>query len=173
MILYLANGLAPTQAIGVAIPIQNPTIIRSIHSKAGLSKNKIINQIIKTMPAEIDFTEKEIDHLYYLSIECINNFLSKEELITKISHLRGGSLDIIAAFGLICFMIILLNNNGWGLGFQPNLNVIIPPHLQLFYGNQQPGNHFGYGKGADPRSITVTGLTQNAGSEKKNPSSGS
>jgi len=45
--------------------------------------------------------------------------------------------------------------------------------LQWLYGNQRPGNHFGYGKGAGPRSIPVTGLTQNAGSEKKGPSSGS
>ena len=35
------------------------------------------------------------------------------------------------------------------------------------------GNDFGYGKGAGPRSITVTGATQNAGSDKKQPSSGS
>ena len=57
-----------------------------------------------------------------------------------------------------------------GLAFQPNPNAIIPPHLQWLYRNQQPGNHFGYGKEAGPRSLTVTGLTQNAGSEKKDPS---
>jgi hypothetical protein len=39
--------------------------------------------------------------------------------------------------------------------------------------NQQPSNHFRYGKYAGQRSLTVTGLTQNAGSEKKEPSSGS
>lgn len=60
-----------------------------------------------------------------------------------------------------------------GLAFQPNPNPIIPPHLQWLYKNQQPGNHFGYGNGARPRSSTVTGLTQNAGSDKKDPSSGS
>ena len=63
--------------------------------------------------------------------------------------------------------------NDQGLAFQPNPNLIIPPHLQWLYGNQQPGNHFGYGKGSGTRSSTVTGLTQNAGSEKKDPSSGS
>ena len=41
------------------------------------------------------------------------------------------------------------------------------------YGNQQPGNHFGYEKVLGPRSITIVGATQNAGSEKKQPSSGS
>ena len=41
------------------------------------------------MPAEIDFTEREIDQLYNLSIECRNNSLSQEELINKISKLRG------------------------------------------------------------------------------------
>ena len=63
--------------------------------------------------------------------------------------------------------------NDWNLAFQPNPHLIVPPHLQWLYGNQQPGNDFGYGKGAGPRSITVTGMTQNAGSEKKDPSSSS
>ena len=125
------------------------------------------------MPGEIDFTEKEIDQLYNLSIECRNNSLSKEQLITKISNLRGGSfIDIVAALGIIG-AIIILSTNDWGLAFQPNPNGIVPPHLQWFYGNQQPGNHFGYGKEAGPRSVTVTGMIQNAGSDKKDPSSGS
>jgi hypothetical protein len=50
---------------------------------------------------------------------------------------------------------------------------ILPPHLQWLYENQQPSNHFRYGKDAGQRSLTVTGLIQNAGSEKKEPSSGS
>lgn len=125
------------------------------------------------MPAEINFTEREIDQLYNLEIEWRNNSLSQEELITKISNLRGGSfIDVVAALGLIGAMIILLIND-WGLAFQSNPNEIIPPHLQWLYGNQRPENYFGYGKGAGPRSITVTGLAQNAGSEKKDPSSGS
>jgi hypothetical protein len=41
------------------------------------------------------------------------------------------------------------------------------------YGNQRPHHQFGYGKSAGPRSITVTEATQNAGSEKKQPSNGS
>jgi hypothetical protein len=69
-------------------------------------------------------------------------------------------------------MRILLTND-WGLAFQPNPHVNVPLHLQWLYGNQQPGNSFRYGKGAGPRSITVTGLTQNMGSKKKDPSSGS
>lgn len=141
------------------------------YSNVDLSKKAIIAQVIKEMPAEMDFTEREIDQLYNLGIELRNNSLSQEELITKISNMRGGSINVVAALGLIGAMIILLTND-WGLGFQPNPNVLIPPHLQWLYGNQQPGNHFGYGKEAEPRSITVTGLTQNAGSDKKDPSSG-
>ena len=172
-VLRLTNGVVPSQAIGLAIPTQTPAIMRSSHSNVGLSKKAIIAQVIKEMPAEIDFTEREIDQLYHLGIEWRNNSLSQEELITKISNLRGGSfIDVVAALGLIGAMIIL-STNDWGLAFQPNPNGIIPPHLQWLYGNQQPGNYFGYGKGAGPRSITVTGLTQNAGSEKKDPSSGS
>lgn len=122
--------------------------MRSIHSNVGLSKKAIITQVIKEMPAEIDFTERKIDQLYNLSIECRNNSLSQKKLITKISHLQSGSfINIVVALGLISAIIILSTNN-WGLAFQPNPNAIIPPHLQWLYGNQQPGNHFGYGKGA-------------------------
>jgi len=86
--------------------------MRSIQANVGLSKNKIMTQVIKGMPAEIDFTEKEIDQLYNLSIECRNNSLSKKELITKISNLRGGSfIDIAAALEIIGAIIILLTNN--------------------------------------------------------------
>ena len=84
--------------------------------------------------------------------------------------MRGGSVvDVVAALGLIGAMII----NDWSLVFQPNPNAIIPPHLPWLYGNQKPGNHFGYSKGAGPKSLTVTRMTQNAGSDKKQPSSGS
>jgi hypothetical protein len=54
-------------------------------------------------------------------------------------------------------------------GFQPINLVPRPPHLQGLYGNQQPGNQFGYGKGAGPRSIKVVGATQNAGSSSYIP----
>jgi len=145
--------------------------MRSIPSNAGFSKKAIIAQVIKDMPAVMDFTESEIDQLYNLSIEFKNNSINQEDLIGKINNLRGGSfIDIVTALGLIG-AIIILSTNAWT---NPNANrVAPPPHLQWLYGNQQPGNHFGYGKDAGPRSLTVTGLTQNAGSEKKDPSSGS
>eukprot|EP00978_Attheya_sp_CCMP212_P048745 scaffold568173_cov507-Attheya_sp.AAC.1 len=66
-----------------------------------------------------------------------------------------------------------IHRNSKYTGFQPINLVPRPPHLQGLYGNQQPGNQFGYGKGAGPRSIKVVGATQNAGSDKKQPSSGS
>lgn len=173
VILRFINSVVPSQAIGLPISPQTPPIMRPIHSNVGLSKKAIIAQVIQDIPAEIDFTEKEMDQLYHLSVECQNNSLSQEELITKISYLRGGSfIDIVAALGIIS-AIIILSTNDWGLAFQPNPNAIIPPHLQWLYGNQQPGNHFGYGKGAGSRSLTVTGMTQNAGFEKKDPLSGS
>ena len=89
------------------------------------------------------------------------------------SSLRGGSfIGIVAALGIIG-AIIILSTNDWGLAFQPNPHVIVPPHFQWLYRNQQPGNYFGYGKEAGPRSLTVTGMTQNSSSDKKYPSSGS
>ena len=144
----------------------------SSHSNAGLSKKAIIAQVIQYIPAEISFTEQEVDQLYHLSVKCKNNSLSPEELIIKISNLRGGAfVDVVAALGVMGAIIIMLINN-WSFGFQPNPNPIVPPHLQWLYGNNYKSGQFGYGKGAGPRSLTVTGMTQNAVSEKKQPSSG-
>ena len=171
LICALGNGLSPIQAIGLPILPTNMTIIRSIHSNTDLSKKVIIAQVIKEMSAEIYFTQKEMDELYNLSIGYKTNSLSQEELITKISNLRGGDfVDITAALAFTALVILVTNNID---AFQINQNVIAPPHLQWLYGNNYKPGQFGYGKSAGPRSITVTGLTQNAGSEKKDPSSGS
>ena len=102
--------------------------MRSIHSNTDLSKQAIIAQVIQQMPAEIDFTQKEMNELYYLSVECKNNSLSQEELITKITNLRGGSfVDVAAGLAIIAAIIILANNAN---GFQRNPHVNVPPHLQ-------------------------------------------
>lgn len=75
--LRLTNGVAPAQAIGLPLPPQSPAIMRSIHSNADLSKQAIIAQVIQQMPAEIDFSQKEMNELYSLSVECRKNSLSK------------------------------------------------------------------------------------------------
>jgi hypothetical protein len=166
-----ATGIIPSQAIGLPILPTTPLITRSIHSNANLSKQVIIDQVIQQMPAEIYFTEREMDELYHLSVECKTNSLSQEELITKISNLRGGSfVDVAAGLAIIAAIIILANNAN---RFQPNPHVIVPPHLQWLYGNNYKPGQFGYGKSAGSRSSTVIGMTQNAGSDKKQPSSGS
>jgi len=82
--------------------------MRSIHSNADLSKQAIIAQVIQQMPAEIDFTQ--------------------EELITKITNLKGGSfVDVAAGLSIIAAIIILANNAN---GFQTNPHVSVPPHLR-------------------------------------------
>ena len=136
--------------------------MRSIHSNANLSKQVIIDQVIQQMPAEIHFTEREMDELYHLSVECKTNSLSQEELITKISNLRGGDfVDVAAGLAIIAAIILLANNAN---GFQPNPHLIVPPHFQWLYGNNYKPGQFGYGKSAEPRGSTVIGMTQNAGS---------
>ncbi len=167
LIFSLNTGLAPTQAIGLPILSTTPSVMRSIHSNIKKTPN------CSGYTAEIDFTQKEMNELYRLSVEYKNNSLSKEELITQISNLRGGSfIDVVAALGVIGGIIILLIND-WGLAFQPNPHLIVPPHLQWLYGNNYQPGQFGYGKSAGQRSITVTGMTRNSGSDKKYPSSGS
>ena len=61
-----------------------------MRSDIDLSKKVIIGQVIKGMPDEIVFTEREMDQLYDLSVECINNSISQNELITRLTNLRGG-----------------------------------------------------------------------------------
>ena len=153
-------------------------IVRSFPSNIALSEPVIIAQAIQMnehMLVEIEFTESEMKELYLLAIECKNNSLSEEQLMAKITNLRGGvdSSEIFIILGLIGAMVVLLNNPWNVAGFQPNPNAIVPPHMQWMYGNNYQPGQFGYGKGAGPRSITVTGLARNAGSEKKDPSSGS
>lgn len=75
-VLRLTNGVVPSQTIVLAIPTQIPAIMRSIHQNADLSKQAIIAQVIQHILAEIDFTQKEINELYHLSVECKNNCLS-------------------------------------------------------------------------------------------------
>ena len=173
LIISLGNGLAPSQAIGLPILTTTPAIMRSINSNVGLSKKSIIAQVIQQMPTEIDFTEREMDQLYHLSVKCRNNSLSQEELIMTLTNLRAGSFVDVAAGLAIIGAIILLAINAYGFQPQPNPNVIVPPHLQWVYGNNYKPGQFGYGKGAGPRSVTVTGLARNVGSEKKEPSYGS
>ena len=54
--LSITNGVIPFQAIGLPIPSQTTSIMSSINSNNNLAKQAIIAQVIKQMPAEIDFT---------------------------------------------------------------------------------------------------------------------
>jgi hypothetical protein len=87
-----------------------------------------------------------------------------------VNELRAGDSRLTQAAWLLITIWMLQQQSA---GFQPINPVPRPPHLQGLYGNQHPGNPFGYRKGAGPRIIKVVGATQNAGSDKKKPSSGS
>jgi hypothetical protein len=163
----LANGVVPSQVIGLPILPPTSSIMRSIHYDT--PKKVIIARVINNSIEKILFTEKQMDEFYDLAVKYRNNSMSREEVILELS---GGAIENwVAAVGIILTILTMMNNLNTGEGFSVPPGAIVPPHLQWLYGNQQPGNHFGYGKGAGPRSLTVTGLTQNAGSEKKEPSS--
>ena len=133
LVLSLGNVLAPIQAIGLPILPNTPSIMRSIHSNAGLSKKAIIAQVIRDMPATIVFTKMEMKQLYDLSVKCKDNSISQEELITTLSNLRGDSLvDVAVGLAIIAAIIIMASNAN---AFQPNPGTIVPPHLQWLYGN--------------------------------------
>ena len=100
MILRLSDGI-----IGLPTSPQISVIALSMNSNAGLSKEYRIDRVMKRMTAEMDFTEKEIDQLYNLAIECKNNSLNKEQLIKKINDLRDGSfIDTETAFDIVGFI---------------------------------------------------------------------
>lgn len=168
LISSLNDGLAPSQAIGLPIYRTSSSIIRS---KIDLSKKVIIARIIESNPDQIVWNEKQMDKLYDIAMRCKSNSItSKEQLI---SELRGGGFTEAAVLIGVIGALVLMAYISEGFQVSPNRQAIVPPHLAWLYRNQRPGNDFGYGKGAGPRSLTITGLTQNAGSEKKQPSSGS
>lgn len=180
-IIRLRNGVVPSQVLhGMGLPVVPQISQRMNYTRSDTLKNLIIAQVIRDNPDKILFNEKQIDLLYDLALKCRINSITKEELLTE---LRGGDMDdvrrVFGAVGFVCVVIIVINN--WQIieGFQAvqGFTRIRPPHLQLLdelFGNQRPRHDSGYGTLAPgPRSITVVGMTQNAGSEKKDPSSGS
>ena len=86
-----------------------------------------------------------------------------------IKELRAGSRLTEAAWLLVTIWMLQQQS----VGFQPVRQAPPPAHLQWLYGNNYQPGQFGYGKGVGPRTITVTEMTQNAGSDKNQPSSGS
>jgi hypothetical protein len=89
---------------------------------------------------------------------------------SAITEIRAGDSYVTQAAWLLITIWMLQHQSA---GFQPVRQAPPPPHLQWLYGNNYQPGQFGYGKGGGTRTIRVTGATQNAGSEKKDPSSGS
>lgn len=126
--------------------------------------------VVTKSPDKIVYTEQQIEELYEIAGKFMNGSISMEESILKFR--AGGIEDWVAALGIIAAIITVLYNQNVD-GFQVPPGAIPPPHLAWLYGNQRPHHQFGYGKNAGPKSFMVTGTTQNAGSEKKQPSDGS
>lgn len=123
LIFSLGNGLAPTQAIGLPFLPTGPSIMGSIHSNVGLSKKQVIvAQVTQDMSVGIVFTKVEMDELYEFSLAYKNNCLSKEDLISKIINLRGGSFEDV-----ISILTVISHSSS---GFQPNPHPYIPARLQ-------------------------------------------
>lgn len=166
-------GISLSQCVAVMLP--PPTAIDRFHYIDGDIMGTLRNSlrpasVINNRPDKILYTEEKIDELYKLAGQYMDGSMDMKELVAE---LRGGDIqDWVGAFGIIMAIITILSNVD---AFQvpPAPGAIPLPHLEWLYGNKRPENHFGYGKGAGPRSITVTGATQNAGSEKKQPSDGS
>ena len=66
-----------------------------------------------------------MDQFYDLAVKCVNDSMSKEELIPE---LRGGGIeDWVGAFRIIIAIIVIMNN---AAGFQilPNRGAIVHPN---------------------------------------------
>lgn len=102
----------------------------SIKSNIVLAKKRtIIAQAIKEVPGEIDFTKKEIDQLYNLSIEYSCRNLNQKQLISEITQLRDDAfIDKLKALAIIG-TIIILSQNEWIAAFQINPNTMLPLHM--------------------------------------------
>ena len=126
LLFSIISGVCPSHAIGLPKPMT-----RYVHlNNNNLLKDTLIFQALEEISTGTDFTKSEIDQLYHLSIEYKNNCLSREELVNRISNLRGGGfIDIVSALAVVAGVIVLLLNEQ-GLGFQQaNQHVIIPLYL--------------------------------------------
>lgn len=143
LILALGNGLVPIQAIGLQILPTIQSIMRSIHSNAGLSKKAIIAQVLQNMPTKIVFTKREMYQFYDLSMKIRNLSITQEELqqefsttINKIKTLRAGDFveDVVIVASVFCVVgIIIVAINTPVSGFQPNPRTIIPPIILIWH----------------------------------------
>lgn len=110
--------------------------MRSIHSDT--LKKVIIARVINNSPEKIVFTEKQMDQLYDLAVKYRNNSIGREEVIFE---LRGGGIqELVAAFGIIIALIIVINNiDASAFQVHPAPREIVPPHHQWLGDNQKPG----------------------------------
>jgi hypothetical protein len=157
-------NMPPQQTCIIARPDSN-RLIRPSNMSINFQKQPKIMMERMSKPGEISFP---------ISIFMIDDQIRRHPGFRIIIHeLRGGSLTEASCFIAILGAIVLILAINSQAFVPPDRRAAPPPHLEQIYGNNRPGNDFGYGKGIGPRTITVTGLTQNAGSDKKEPSKGS
>lgn len=128
-----------------------------------VSEKVKIAPVIHNIADKVIYTEPEIDELQQL---VFNQFKKVEDVEQVINMLRAGGMDFDTAFSIaltleVEYMMYVNRVRGFQqvhhypppIGEWGNVNNGGPPHAR------------GYGKGAGPRSITVTGAT-NSGSER-------
>jgi len=157
-VISIRQPLAPCAAVMLPPPPVHrisPYAMDSI--RAQNKKNLRFVPVLRKRADKVMFSDKEIERFDKLTVKWNSDSISIKELILE---LRGGDLaEWVAKFGIAMAIIMVLNNVD---AFQVPPGANVSPHREWLYGTQKPGNHFGYGKGAGPRSITVTGATKNA-----------
>jgi hypothetical protein len=164
------NGIGNfSRSVGVSVISNSNTLdalVRNINSKNDFRKQIIITKIIDSTSSRIIFTPQELDELYKLYVNYEDNLINEEELINKVFNLRGGDFKDIAEaafYALLC--VWMLMGFGEADAFVPSPP--LPPPLKFLYGDNKPGNIFGYGKGSGRQTIIFRDQTRNAGFDKK------
>lgn len=162
--------------IGVGPQAQFP----STRLRTEMSKEKILRRAVQTSGVRVgvDFTKSEIDKLLEIALEyrdCASAH-SNPELLRKLKNIRGGFLppeDVLKALSVVVVIMLIANGT---IAF--NLNLPVPPggppkYMEFLYGeHMKPPSPYGYGSSYGDTQ-TARSATQNAGSGKDYPSSGS
>ena len=142
--ITIANGVTPSQAIGVPILAPRIEYINSNTNLLALAK-PFTNDLLPIAKTKIDsiiykdtnckYSNYQITQCYSLTDQFITGFISMEQFVLE---LRGGGFDLetVLAIGLTVAVMVMMYNNGFEVeGFKP----IRPPHHQWMPGtNSRP-----------------------------------
>ena len=126
----------PHRVIGFFGPLPKPNIQVERISSQSFSKAKIVSAIGKHKFAQ-NFDQQEIEEFYSYAEQLANNSITKEQLINRLSQLRGGELNVPAVLAVIAVIMILLLNS-WSISVDAELPTFILPSANHTNSSREP-----------------------------------